>query len=93
MKNEQLKSVRRGSKSATAPQSKTQRAAVLDRSAGTVACVFTLPDGREWATVDFPRKVFSRIECAARKRGLTLQRFFDNAIHNYVASYNAKGGA
>jgi uncharacterized protein (DUF1778 family) len=53
----------------------------------TVTCVFTLPDGSEVARVDFPREVFSRIERAAAKRGITLEQFFINAIRHYIAKY------
>ena len=49
-------------------------------AAGIVTCVWTGPDGRQVARVDFRREVFARIETAAAKLGITLQSFFDNAI-------------
>jgi hypothetical protein len=45
----------------------------------------TLPDGSEWARVAFPPELFSLIERTARKMGITLQRFFDNAMRQCAA--------
>ncbi len=92
MKNK-LKSVRSGSKSAASSQSKTQHGNAPAHSSGTVTCVWTYPDGREWMRVDFPRQLFSLITRAAGKLGVTLQQFFDNAVRSKVASHRGKGGA
>ena len=36
--------------------------------------------------VDFPSDVFARIEAAASKRGITLERFINEAILNLIKS-------
>jgi adenosylmethionine-8-amino-7-oxononanoate aminotransferase len=97
MKNK-LKSVRRGSKTATVSQA-TKRLAkrlsdellnaiehdnALRRRAGIVTCVWTGPDRQEVARVDFPREVFSRIKAVCINRGITLQQFSDVAINSYI---------
>jgi hypothetical protein len=124
MKNK-LKSVRRGSKTATVSQAKTKPnpayvemarlgasievltgrpyEAALDRigelckqelakfhPAGTVTCVWTGPDGIEWARVDFEHELFSLIEHAASKLGITLQQFFNDAIRYYIGLWDER---
>ena len=92
MKNK-LKSVRRGSNSAASPQSKTQHGKAPANSAGTVTCVWFLPDGGEAFRVDFPRELFSRIKRVATKLGITLEQFFDNAISHYAAECARRSAA
>jgi len=38
------------------------------------------------ALVDFPYDVFARIEAAASKLGITLERFINHAIRNFIKS-------
>ena len=60
---------------------------------GTVTCVWTGPDGIEWARVDFERELFSLIKHAASKLGITLQQLFDNAIRDYIGSRDERRAA
>lgn len=73
-----------GSRRAAVPQSKTTarkgNTSPGRRTAGTVTYVLTLPDGREWARVDFPSKKAALIDQAAAKLGITLPQLFTNAI-------------
>ena len=62
-------------------------------AAGTVTCVWTGPDGREFARVDFERELFSLIKGAASKLGITLQQFFDDAVHHYCDSLDSRRAA
>ena len=61
--------------------------------AGTVTCVWTAPNGREWARVKFEGELFARIEIAASLLGITLQDFFDNAIRHYCDSQDERRAA
>lgn len=88
MKNK-LKSVRRGSKSASASQSKIAQSPAGIQAPGTVTCVFYNPDGRESFRVDFPRALFALVKRCASKDGITLAQFFHNAVRHYD---NATGG-
>jgi len=58
----------------------------LRMARGTVTCVWTGPDGREVASVEFHRELFSRIERAASKMHVSLQQFFDDAIRDFTHS-------
>ena len=75
---------RNGSARAAVPQYKTTarkgNTSPGRRTAGTVTYVLTLPDGREWARVDFPSKQAALIDQAAAKLGITLPQLFTNAI-------------
>jgi uncharacterized protein (DUF1778 family) len=51
-----------------------------------VTCILILANGSEVARVDFPRDIFTRIEAAASRLGITLQQFFCNAIRNHIRS-------
>jgi hypothetical protein len=62
-------------------------------AAGTVTCVWTCPDGSEWARVEFERELFSRIEYAASKLGVTLQQFFEKAIRHHIDSHHDRRAA
>jgi hypothetical protein len=82
-----------GSRRAAVPQVKSPRAirvppldpaaAALPRSVRTVICIFRTPDGKEFARVDFPRKVFTLIQRTACDRGITVAELFHNAIEAY----------
>jgi hypothetical protein len=61
--------------------------------AGTVTCVWTAPNGREWMRVKFEGELFARIEIAASTQGITLQHFFDNAIRHYCDSQDSRRAA
>jgi hypothetical protein len=61
--------------------------------AGTVTCVWTAPNGREWARVEFEGELFARIEIAASRLGITLQHFFDDAILHYCDSRDERRAA
>jgi hypothetical protein len=50
------------------------------RSGDIVTCLWLRSDGQLYAQVDFPRRLFMRIQRAASADGLTLAEFFDNAI-------------
>lgn len=58
-----------------------------------ITCRFIGTDGSELALVDFPYDVFSRIEAAASKLGITLGRFINNAIRNLNKSQKSWRGA
>jgi hypothetical protein len=51
-----------------------------------ITCRFIGTDGNELAVVDFPYDVFARIEAAASKLGITLERFINQAISNLIRS-------
>jgi hypothetical protein len=62
-------------------------------AAGTVTCVLIRPDGREWFRTDFSLELFSLIEHAASKQGITLQRFFENALWHHIRSQQVRRAA
>ena len=62
-------------------------------AAGTVTCVWTRPDGSEFARVDFERELWSRIKRAASEMDITLQQLFDNAVHDYCVSEHNRRAA
>jgi hypothetical protein len=74
-------------------------AAIIERdkarrlAAGAVTCVWTGPDGREFVRVDFERELFSLIEGAASKLGITLQQLFDDAVHHYCDLLDSRRAA
>jgi hypothetical protein len=59
----------------------------------TITCILILPDGSEVARVDFPSDVFARIEAAASKLGITLERFINDAICNFIKSQGTRRAA
>jgi predicted nucleic-acid-binding protein len=87
MKNK-LKSTKRSSKTAAGSQSKTAQGKTRLAPVRIDACVWYLEDGSKWARVDFPWDVFVLIKRAARELNITLQQFFDNAIHDYIMGGN-----
>ena len=56
----------------------------------TVTVVFTYPDGREYARVDFPARVFAAIETARKTLGVSLEKFLQQAIKRKLGK--AAGG-
>ena len=76
------------SPTAAASQCKTnapnKKAPASRQVAETVTCVWVLPDGSEFARVEFPGDLFARIKRAATKLDVTLQEFFENAILNFI---------
>jgi len=58
--------------------------AISEKLARTVTCVWTGPDGSEFARVDFTSEIFASIKHVASKMGITLQQFFENAIREKV---------
>lgn len=80
----QLKSARRSSKTAAAPQSKTAQRKTRIASVRIVTYVWYLADGSEWARVELPWALFVLIKSTARKLNITLEQFFDNAVRNYI---------
>jgi hypothetical protein len=91
MKRNQHQVTSKSSRPIAAPQSKTAPRSRL--AAGTVTCVWTGPDGRELFRTDFSRELFSLIEHTASKLGITLQRFFENAIHHRIKSQQVRRAA
>jgi hypothetical protein len=68
----------------------------LRREAGrpwTITCVWFMPDGSEWVRVEFEREVFVLIKRAAAKLGISLQKFFDNAIRAKIDSRDNRRAA
>ena len=91
MKRNQHQVTSKSSRPIAAPQPKTARRSRL--AAGTVTCVWTLPDGTESARVDFERELFALIEGCASKLGITLQQLFDNAIRDFIDSQDSRRAA
>src|ERR1035437_1089645 len=60
--------------------------AISEKLARTVTCVWTGPDGSEFARVDFTREIFACIEHVASEMHVSLQQFFDNAIQDFIHS-------
>jgi hypothetical protein len=63
------------------------------RTGRTVTCKIFLPDGREWASVDFRSDLFALIESCRSKLGITLEKFFDLAIRNRIRSQAVRRAA
>jgi hypothetical protein len=94
MKQNHHQVARQSSRPSAAPQPKTNaHKATVPRPhqrAGIITCVLILPDGSEFARVDFPSDVFARIEQVALKQGISLGELFIRALRNYIRSQSVR---
>jgi hypothetical protein len=97
MKRNHHQVARQSSRHSAAPQPKTNahKATVPSprQRAGIITCVLILPDGSEFARVDFPSDVFALIEHVASSQGISIGQLFMKALRKHIASQESRRAA